>query len=134
MNETGTKNKELIREAFKQVFGSATFSEDVIAQYFTSNYQQWVDGRCLNFKDFVQHIKAQKARVEAVSIEFKSLIAEGNRVASVHLIDAVTVTGNPVKGRVMAVFTIENDKIAHCEELTFIEEAEDGDRDLGHVK
>jgi len=133
MSDIGTKNKKFIQEVFKQVFETSGVSEKVIAQYFSSNYQQWVDGHKLNYDDFIAHIKAQQSRVARVSIHFKSLVAEGNKVASIHLIDAVTKAGKPVKGRVMAQFTLEDGKITACEELTFIQEASEEDQDLGHT-
>lgn len=126
--------KSRLKEMFNDVFQSPEYNEEVIGQYFSPDYQQLVDAHQIDFEGFKQHVQAQKKRVERVSFTFKSLVCENNIVATIHLIDAQTKEGNTVKGKVMAQFTFEDDKIVACEELTFISEASEHDKDLGHVK
>ncbi|AHE67969.1 hypothetical protein Loa_02427 [Legionella oakridgensis ATCC 33761 = DSM 21215] len=128
------ENKLLLKQAFKAIFEHDVVNEETIAAFFSKEYRQWVDGHELDYQDFIKHIQAQKKRVATVSIEFKSMIAEHDKVATVHLIDALTKEGDPVRGKVIAQFTIKNKKIVACEELTFLHEAKEKDRDLGSVR
>ncbi|VEG90230.1 nuclear transport factor 2 family protein [Legionella spiritensis] len=127
-------HKNIIRKAFEVIFEKKHHDEETIGLYFSRNYRQWVDGHELDFQDFIAHIKAQGKRIERLSVTFKSMVAEGNRVATIHLIDALTKEGFPVKGKVMAQFTLEDNRIVACEELTYFSEAREKDRDLGSVR
>ncbi len=126
-------NKEILKNAFKDVIVANEVDEDVIAHYFDKNYQQWVDDHELDYFGFVAHMYAQKKRVKQASVEFKSMVSENDKVATIHQIRAMTIEGNEVSGKVIAHFTFDNNKITRCEELTFFEKAEEKDRDLGHV-
>ncbi|WP_133128897.1 nuclear transport factor 2 family protein [Legionella nagasakiensis] len=128
------ENKLLLKQAFKAIFEHEVVDEKTIAAFFSKDYRQWVDGHELDYQDFIQHIQAQKKRVATVSIDFKSMIAENDKVATVHLIDAITREGAPVRGKVIAQFTIKNKKIVACEELTFLHEAQEKDKDLGSAR
>ena len=99
----------------------------------SSTCHQWVDGHELDFDGFVAHLKAQRQRIESVKFTFKSVVEQGDKVATIHLIDAVTKDSHPVKGKVVAQFTFEDGKIVNCEELTYFSEAREQDRDLGSV-
>lgn len=127
-------NKIVLRKAFKAIFESDNVDEAIIAHYFSPDYIQWVDGHELDYSGFINHLKAQKMRVARVNIDFKSLVAEGNKVASIHLIDAMTRDGHPVIGKVVAQFTFKEGKILACEELTFIQHAREEDKNLGSVR
>ena len=127
-------NKEILRKAFNEVFESSSANEESIAKFFDEKYQQWVDGNELDFKGFAKHVQSQKHRVEHVSFDFKSMVAEGDKVATIHHINAITKEGDSVKGRVCAQFTFSNGKIIRCEELTFFDQVKDKDKDLGHTQ
>ncbi len=125
--------KERLKLIFKEVLGSPEFNTTKIAKHFDKAYKQWVDGHELDYVGFVNHMRAQKQRVESVEVTFHSMIEEGPKVATIHFIDAKTKDGYPVKGRVMAHFTFNEDKLVLCEELTFFDKAREQDKDLGHV-
>ena len=127
-------NKDRLKNAFEEIFMAAEVNEEKIDKYFDRSYQQWVDGHELDYKDFIKHIHAQKKRIQRVSVKFETMIAEGDKVATIHHIKARTIEGNDIKGRVLAHFTFRNHKIIRCEELTFFDKANAQDRDLGHVK
>ncbi|QDP71955.1 nuclear transport factor 2 family protein [Legionella israelensis] len=128
------RNKSILKQAFKTIFEENQIDELTVAEFFSKDYQQWVDGHQLDYQGFLQHLKAQRQKIATISIEFKSVVAEKNKVATIHQVEAITQKGNPVKGKVIAHFTFENDKILSCEELTFFTEAKEEDRDLGSVR
>ena len=52
--------KDQLKGIFTDVFENPTFDIEVIKQHFHSDYIQHVDGKILNFDQFVQHMKALK--------------------------------------------------------------------------
>ncbi len=122
-----------IKEAFKNVIENIDADESTIEKYFSKNYKQWVDGHELDYEGFTNHMKAQKQRIASVNIEFERLIVDGENVATIHHIDAITKDNHPVKGLVIAHFTIRDNKICFCKELTHISHGRDEDKNLGHV-
>lgn len=125
--------KEQIKLIFKEVIGSPEFNESKISEYFDEDYQQWVDGHELDYSGFIEHMRAQKQKIESVDIKFHSIVEEGQKVATIHFIEAKTLDGHEVKGRVIAHFTFKDSKLVLCEELTFFDKAREKDRNLGHV-
>ena len=74
---------------------------------------------------------AQKKRLKSVDIKFHSMVEEGQKVATIHFVDAISHDGHIIKGRVIAHFTFKADKLTFCEELTFFDKAREKDKDLG---
>lgn len=127
-------NKTLLKNAFASVFEQGQIDEASVSRYFDKQYTQWVDGHELDFNGFVEHLAAQRKRVEKVNVTFRTILAEGDQVSTVHLIDAMTKEGNAVKGKVIALFSFRNGKILSCEELTYFDEVSEQDKDLGSVR
>ena len=59
------------------------------------------------------------------------MLQEGNKVSTVHYVEAIKHDGNKVEAKVMALFQFEDDKIIQCDELTLITVGSKEDRDLG---
>jgi hypothetical protein len=51
-------------------------------------------------------------------------------VFTIHVADVVKKIGNHVKIKVIAMFVIENGKIAKCDELTLLVKGDDSDKNL----
>lgn len=126
-------NKSLLKEAFRVVLEDINAGEEQIKRYFHPDYYQWVDGHELNFDGFVQHMKAQKKRIKRLSINFESLIEDGDKLATIHHVDATTIDEHPVKGMVIAHFTVKDNRLIRCVELTNISHGREEDKDLGHT-
>jgi predicted SnoaL-like aldol condensation-catalyzing enzyme len=77
--------KELVKKAFEDLFEAEKLDENFISHYFHPEYKQYVDGKELNYEQFVAHMKAVKNSAKKAKVTFKHLIAEGNRVCSVHI-------------------------------------------------
>lgn len=125
--------KAFIKKAFKDVIENIDADESVIEKYFSKDYKQWVDGHELDYQGFVSHMKAQKQRIARVNIEFERLVVEGEDVATIHHIDALTKDNHPVKGIVIAHLSVRDNKICFCKELTKITHGREEDKELGHV-
>jgi len=125
------ENKKIIQEAFKNVVENMDATEKTITAYFSSDYTQLVDGKIINYNDFVAHMKAQKSALQSVKIIFKHLVAEGDMVATIHTAEAIKKNGDLIKVQVNAMFIIKNGKIISCDELTRLIEGKKSDADIG---
>lgn len=125
------KNKEIIRNMFRDLFEKPHLDTALIAHYFHSSYLQYVDGNILDYPMFVKHMQAVKSSVTDVKIEFKHLIAEDDIVCSVHYASGIKPNGSIVKSKIIAFFKLEEGKIVSCEELTQLLQGDASDKDMG---
>jgi predicted SnoaL-like aldol condensation-catalyzing enzyme len=128
---TPDEMKQLIHTVFSKVIEDIHAKEAVYEQYFSKEYIQHVDGKTLNYADFVSHMTVQKSVMRTIQITFKHLLVDGDKIATVHLVDGVKKNGGSIKAQVNAVFQIKNRKIVLCDELTRLIEGAPSDRDLG---
>lgn len=112
------EKKELIRTVFHLLFENESFDRETIANYFSKDYVQSVNGDTFGFNDFVNHICKVRETLSSCNIAFKTLVTEGNIVFSNHLVDAVMRNGKMVRQQVLAEFEISKGKIIRCDELT----------------
>ncbi len=127
----GDATKQFIRNVFSNVVENMHATEATYATYFSKTYVQYVDGEKLNYADFVAHMKAQKNVMQSVKITVKHIVVEGDKVATIHVIDGVKKNKTRVKAQVNALFQIKDGKIILCDELTHLIAGEKSDKDLG---
>lgn len=125
------KNKALIKSSFSALFDKLEDNEEVVSQFFDKDYKQIVDGKELDYQGFIQHIKVLFSRLKSCRIEFEHIVAEGDKVCTIHYPIAVNKNGSAIKVQVNALFQIRDNKIILCHELTHLLEGEEKDRNLG---
>ena len=124
-------NKQIIRSVFTNILESPVMDEVLISKYFSTDYIQYVDGKTINFEDFVKHIQVLKAKIRQISISIKSIVAEGDIVFTNHEVTATMQDGRNGKMKVIAEFRLRDNKVYYCDELTHMVEGDDKDKDLG---
>jgi limonene-1,2-epoxide hydrolase len=127
-------NKNYIERVFKDVIEDLHADEAVISQYFSHSYIQHVDGHTLNYKEFIQHMLAQKAILSSAKVTIEQCLTEGNKICTVHIVDAAKKNGEKVKVKVIAYYEIEDDKITLCDELTHVLNGKAEDQKIGSMK
>jgi len=71
-------------------FGSDESSlEATVDRYFTADYRQRTDGRVLDRREFVEHLRALRTKIVRGHVEVLEAVRQGHRIADRHL---VTVT------------------------------------------
>lgn len=128
---TSDETKIFVKEIFKNTIENMDATEETYAQYFSQDYVQHVDGKTLNYTDFVAHMKAQKNVIKSAKVTFKHIITEGDTVATVHIVNGIKKDGSIIEAQVNALFKIKNKKVVLCDELTHLIKGEKSDRDLG---
>jgi predicted SnoaL-like aldol condensation-catalyzing enzyme len=125
------KNKEIVRNMFRDIFEKPHLDIALIAHYFHPSYMQYVDGNILDYTTFIQHMQAIKSSVKDVKIKFEHLIAEDDMVCSVHYASGTKPNGSVVKSKIIALFKLQEGKFVLCEELTQLLQGDAEDRDMG---
>ncbi len=115
---------------FRALFDPSVSSADV-GQYFTPDYQQQVDGKILNFAEFIAHVEALKSTLISGTVTFERVLVNGPHWADIHYVDAVKRDGRPLRVKVLAFYTLTHGKISRIDELTHMEVGDEADRDLG---
>ncbi len=123
--------KKLVQKIFKECVENMKATEPLYAQYFSKEYIQHVDGKTLNYADFVAHMKAQKQALKSIKIVFHEMIAEGNKVATSHTAYATRKDNKKIEAQIVSLFEFKDGKLVLCTELTRLEKGEESDRDIG---
>lgn len=124
----------LIENVFKDVVENMHADEEVISQYFSPHYIQYVDGHILNYNEFVQHMRVQKTLLRSIKISLERYVESNNQICTVHRVDAVKKNGDTLTSKVIAYFEIENGKITFCDELTHLIKGKEEDQKIGSIK
>lgn len=123
--------KHFIQQLFRDVLENPVFDQLLIEKYFSKDYIQWVDHKSLNYEEFILHIKKLKEKVAQQNIEIISYAENGNIIFTKHIAKSVLKDGSKVYHKVLAEFTIEDEKIIKCDELTLLVEGIITAKDLG---
>lgn len=124
-------NKILLKNAISDIFDGDTVDENVVAKYFSKDYIQYVDGKTLDYQQFIEHLHTQRKTVYNIRFTFEHLVSEGDKVVSIHYPEADKRSGGRIKAKVIALFIIKNNKIILCDELTHLIVGDKEDHDLG---
>lgn len=127
---TGNEPKAFLEEVFHAVCNPDA-SPEVTGRYFTDDFVHIVDDTVLDRAEFEAHLATVKADFTNMSFDFTTVIAEGDRVADVHLFHATRKGGGRMTMKFIGVYTMRDGKIARFEELSRLMEGEEKDRDLG---
>lgn len=122
--------KEIVRNAFRELLDERGF-EQAAPRWFSLDYVQSADGKSLDFEGFVAHLAALRGAVSEIHTEFQEMIAEGDVVATRHVVTARKDDGTESRHQLIAFFEVRDGKICRCDELTHQLSGRRSDRDLG---
>lgn len=132
--KTEENNLQLVKTFLQDILENENFKPDIVKNYISEDYIQLVDNNPpMNSQAFIDHIVAQKKIIPKVNVTFLEIIAEGDKVAEIHLVKAKKKNDEIVEGKVIAFWTIQNGKITKCEELVKIIKGNKEDEKLGHI-
>jgi len=123
--------KQTVIAALQTIITDPLHDEIQIALFFAPDYQQRVDGKELDYRGFIRHMKAIKSHTTRMSISIKSIVAENDTVFTHHYVNVEKNQGEKSEFEVFARFTLLSEKIIRCEELTRMINGFSGDSDLG---
>ncbi len=124
-------NIELVTKALRVALNHNS-TEQEIKKFFSISYEQVVNGIAINFEGFLQHLKVIKGETKELAIDVRSMVSEGDKVHTHHFAKAYKRDGSISVFEVFACFTIKDNMINHCEELTKLRSGIPSDNDLGY--
>ncbi len=123
--------KKFIKEVFVNLIENRNADEETFAKYFSKEYIQYVDGKVLDYDHFVAHMKALASTIKSAKVTFKHIVAENDKITTIHRVNATKHDDSQVEVQVNALFQIKDNKIILCDELTYLIKGEKSDKDLG---
>jgi hypothetical protein len=123
--------KELVKQAFAEVLANPTFDRKKITQYFSTDYKQHVDGKILDYDQFVAHVELVKKRTSGLIFDYATIVQEGKIVFTNHKVTATMENGEVSVTHLIAEFHIEQDRIVYCSEMSRLLTGKKEDGDLG---
>ncbi|WP_273868850.1 nuclear transport factor 2 family protein [Serratia odorifera] len=122
---------EIVVRALQQVVASPEHHPAVIADFFSQDYQQQVDGHTLDYAQFVQHMALLKQQTRSMRLNVLALAEQGETVLTHHRVVVEKCDGRRCEVQVLAHFTLCAGRIVRCDELTHLLSGDSADRDLG---
>ena len=123
---------DLLQRMFA-VFTNPNTKQDELGEFFTPEYVQRVDGKQLNYNEFLMHHQALQRTISSGSVTFEHFVTDGVSAATVHIAEAVKMTGERIRLRVIAYYQFCGNRISLVDELTQLLNGEQEDRDLGSI-
>lgn len=123
--------KHFIQQVFNDVLENPVFDETLIEKYFSKDYIQWVDHKRLDYEAFILHIQKLKEKVAEQNIEIITHAENGDIIFTHHIAKSLLKDGSFVVHKVLAEFTIQDQKIIKCDELTLLLEGNFSEKNLG---
>ncbi|MEM9634768.1 MAG: nuclear transport factor 2 family protein [Pseudomonadota bacterium] len=118
-------------EAFADLFDPNNDALDTAKKYMTPDYLQLVDGAMLDFEGFVNHLEVLHSSLSRAEFTFETVIASGNTISDIHIVDAVKKDGSTLRTKVIAFYHMRGEQIEKIDELTHMLEGDIEDGDLG---
>ncbi|WP_028318669.1 nuclear transport factor 2 family protein [Desulfobulbus elongatus] len=123
--------KDVVINLFRDVLESPVVDVSVIDKYIAPSYVQNVDGVVLDYDGFIEHMEKQKQVVASLSVEFLAIAEDGDTVFTNHIVTANKKDGSTIQVKVIAQFTVQNNRLTNCDELTRLLSGNHEDRDIG---
>ncbi|MDT3251846.1 nuclear transport factor 2 family protein [Serratia sp. root2] len=121
----------VVLDALQRVVAGSQHQPALIAELFSEDYRQQVDGKVLDYAQFMQHMALLKQLTRSMALEIIAVAGQGETVLTHHQVRVEKRDGGRSLVKVLAHFTVRDGKICACDELTQLLEGEHGDRDLG---
>ncbi|WP_346827163.1 nuclear transport factor 2 family protein [Serratia inhibens] len=121
----------VVLDALQRVVACSQHQPTLIAELFSEDYRQQVDGKALDYAQFMQHMALLKQLTRSMALDIIAVAGQGEAVLTHHQVRVEKRDGGRSLVKVLAHFTVRDGKICACDELTQLLEGEHGDRDLG---
>lgn len=124
---TPEQMRSWIQEALHYGFDMKT--EDY-TKYMSTTYFEHIDGKSFNFQQWLHHMNGLKGMMQSYTLTFDEIVVEGNRIATSYVVHATKKDGSKLDIRIIAVFTVKDNKMVFCDELTHLISGSATDKEL----
>lgn len=124
-------NIQRVTRALEAIISRPDHDEQTIKSFFASNYHQTVNGIELDYDNFIAHMAKLKQITESMELKILTIAQQGNQVLTHHLVNVSKKNGERALTEVFASFTLKNERIVICHELTRLISGTEEDKLLG---
>ena len=82
-----------------------------IEKFFHPDYEQCINGVCMNRAEYIQHVFEQKKNMIINNIEYRNIIEKGDELFSIYYPKGLNKNNSPVEAEVIAYFHFKDEKI-----------------------
>ena len=108
--------RSFLERTFAKLFDPLSTERDML-EFFSPEYTQDLNGKVYSFRQFMDGVSALKATLRSSTVVFTSVVASGETIAEIHVVDATKNDGSHLKFKVMAFQTLEGGRIKKVEEV-----------------
>lgn len=123
-----------VTKALHEIITNPLHDEAAIRRFFAAEYQQYVDGKHLDFAGFIGHMAVLKQLTERMELTLLAIAGQGNEVLTHHQVTVVRKAGTRPEIEVFAHFTLQDGLIIRCAELTRLVRGAAEDHQLGSLQ
>ena len=110
-------SEQVVRKALTFLFENYKDDRSEFLKYFSPNFKMWKDGVDSNLEDLITHFAKLQATVPERSIHFVDVVSSASLVFDQHTITVRKADGDECVD-VFAKWTVQEERIVACEELT----------------
>lgn len=125
-------NNTMLIKDMLNVFADTSKTSGELAGYFSNDFIQISDGHSLGYKEFLVHVGELRKTMKSINFDLVQVVAENDIVATHHIATGIKQNGKTVKTEFFAFFTIKDNKIVNCQEVSRMLQGESEDKDLSY--
>ena len=123
--------QQCVLTALDHVIACPEHDESRIAELFSPQYRQYVDGKWLEYDAFVRHLSLLKQISRRMTLVMEAIANHENIVLTHHWVDVEKTDGTSSTFEVFAQFRVVEERIIECKEITRLAKGDAQDRGLG---
>jgi ketosteroid isomerase-like protein len=108
--------RSFLERAFAKLFDPLSTDRDML-EFFSPEYTQDLNGKVYGFGEFMKGVNALKSTLRSSAVTFTSVVASGDTIAEIHVVDATKKDGTHIRFKVIAFQTMEGGRIKRAEEV-----------------
>jgi ketosteroid isomerase-like protein len=108
--------RSFLERTFAKLFDPLSTDLDML-EFFSADYTQDLNGKIYSFRQFMDGVSALKATLRSSTVVFTSVVASGDTIAEIHVVDATKNDGSRLRFKVIAFQTLEGGRIRKVEEV-----------------
>ncbi|KAF5630144.1 hypothetical protein F52700_7502 [Fusarium sp. NRRL 52700] len=131
-----TSSLDKYEKGFESIFiGEPETTRAHLDGLFTQDYTSIVDGKCIDFTEFVEHIQHLRQVTTAIKVKVTHFLRQGNQLAERHFVTAEFSNKPPSKYEVFLFATIdESGRIERLVETLRQTDGLEEHKDLGSAR
>lgn len=106
------KYTDLLKNIWNLIYDQKNDAVEIVKKYFAPNYEQCINGVCMNRDEYIVHILEQKKNMTIESIDYKYVLEKGNELFAIYNPKGKNKSNLPIEAEVIAYFYFTDNKLS----------------------